>query len=87
MLEFGFTKEGPKSRTRPQKEDRAQAGALFIPRVELSEPGCSVAKRPTCSSQANRLLYEELGQIDSKSPNKRAKIEEHDPESKGNPSL
>ena len=82
MLEFGFIREGPKSRTRPQnKEDQAQAGALFIPWVELSKPGCSVAKRPTSLGQADRILRKKLGQIDRKAQ-RRAQLKEHDPDPK-----
>ncbi|QHO27822.1 uncharacterized protein DS421_7g211320 [Arachis hypogaea] len=33
-----------KLKTRPQREDRARAGALFIPWVELFNPGCSTDK-------------------------------------------
>ena len=60
-----------------KKEDRAQAGALFTPWVELSDPGWLVTKRPTSLGQAIRPLLKELGQIDRKAQ-KGAQLKEYD---------
>ena len=74
MLEFGFTKRGTEVKdSASKKEDRAQAGALFIPWVELSDPGCSTGKATDLFRSGQPDLFSKSSDKSQESPSKGPK--------------